>query len=39
MEEKENYVEKVVIVEKELDGIGKDSILSFENLPRTVLID
>ena len=39
MEEKDNPVEKLVIDEKELDGIHIDDILSLENLPRTMFID
>ena len=39
MEEKDNPVEKLVIDEKELDGIHIDDILSLENLPRTMVID
>ena len=39
MEEKDNPVEKLVIDEKEVDGIHIDDILSLENLPRTMFID
>ena len=39
MEEKDNPAQKVVIDEKEIDGIVIDSNLSLENLPRAVFID
>ena len=39
MEEKDNPAQKVVIDEKEIDGIVIDGNLSLENLPRAVFID
>ena len=39
MEEKDNPAQKVVIDEKEIDGIVIDGNLSLENLPGAVFID